>query len=166
MTDQQDKAVPKPAALFTEPFDVFWKAYPGNKGAGKAILRKKWKADKLDAKAEQVMAVLASLKKSKQWLKNNGQYIPMMSTWLSKQRWDVDIEDIPDKRDKSLHPLAQGIGTSVAWGPYEKRAAEMQNADNGPTRLRRLREVQKRTGRAKLTIWQAYLYLAEQEANK
>jgi len=159
------KTVPKTGTPKADAFDLFYKAYPGKKG-GKEKLRKKWRADKLDAKAEHVMAVLASLKKSKQWLKNNGQFIPMMSTWLNQQRWDVDATDIPDKRDKSLPSIARGIGNSVKYGPHEKRAAEMQNADNGPTRLRRLREVQKQTGKSKLTTWQAYLWLAEQEANK
>jgi len=75
-------------------FDVFWKAYPGKKGGGKEKLRKKWKLDKLDSKAEHVMAVVAAKKTTEQWTKDNGQYIPMLSTFLNQQRWDCDIADI------------------------------------------------------------------------
>jgi len=75
-------------------FDVFWKAYPGKKGGGKEKLRKKWKLDKLDSKAEHVMAVVAAKKQTEQWTKDNGQYIPMLSTFLNQQRWDCDIADI------------------------------------------------------------------------
>ena len=75
-------------------FDVLWKAWPGKKGGGKEKLRKKWKLDKLDSKAEHVMAVVAAKKTTEQWTKDNGQYIPMLSTFLNQQRWDCDIADI------------------------------------------------------------------------
>jgi len=76
-----------------QPFDVFWKAYPGKKGGGKEKLRKKWKLDKLDSKAEHIMAILEAMKRTEQWTKEKGQFIPMMSTWLNQQRWDDEIPD-------------------------------------------------------------------------
>jgi len=91
-------------------FDVLWKAWPGKKGAGKAKLRMKWKVDKLDSKAEHVMAVLAAMKKTEQWRKEHGKFIPMLSTWLNQQRWDCDIADITvaPKRKTVDQILAEG----------------------------------------------------------
>lgn len=70
-------------------FEAFWAAYPkkvGKKDARKAfakIARSEW--DKL------VPAVEAQ-KKSKQWLKDDGQYIPNPSTWLNQGRWEDQVE--------------------------------------------------------------------------
>ena len=102
--------------LFREPkpkttaFDIFWKAYPGKKGGGREHLRKKWKVDKLDIHFEQMMTILDAFKQTEQWTKDNGQYIPMLSTFLNQQRWDCDIADITaaPKRKTVDQILAEG----------------------------------------------------------
>jgi len=75
-------------------FDKFWKAWPGKKGKGKAQLLDKWKKDKLEARFDHVMQILEAEKKTEQWTKEGGRFIPLMSTWLNQQRWDCDVNDI------------------------------------------------------------------------
>lgn len=70
-----------------ERFDAFWAAYP--KKVGKGAARAAWK--KIKAKAETLDAILAAIesqKSSRQWLKDDGQYIPNPATWLNQERWE------------------------------------------------------------------------------
>lgn len=68
-------------------FAAFWAAYP--KKAGKADALKAWNKLKPDIVLQTKMGeALTAQKKSPQWTKNNGQYIPMPSTWLNGRRWE------------------------------------------------------------------------------
>ena len=68
-------------------FAAFWAAYP--KKAGKADALKAWNKLKPDIVLQAKMGeALTAQKKSPQWTKNNGQYIPMPSTWLNGRRWE------------------------------------------------------------------------------
>lgn len=81
-------------------FEKFWEAYPRKEGKG--YCRKIW--NKLKPSEELVQKMLESIKIQKQtdrWLKNDGQFIPMPSTWLNQERWEDEINDggIYDKRN-------------------------------------------------------------------
>lgn len=68
-------------------FDAFYAAYPRHEG--KAAALKAWNKLKPDIVLQTKMGkALAAQKQSQQWLKNNGQYIPMPSTWLNGRRWE------------------------------------------------------------------------------
>lgn len=69
-------------------FDVFWKAYP--KKVGKADARKKFK--KIDVDVDVLLDALNKQKRSEQWNKDNGQYIPNPSTWLNQRRWEDELD--------------------------------------------------------------------------
>jgi DNA replication protein DnaC len=65
-------------------FAEFWQAYPRKEGRSKAL--RAWRR----VKAAQKDAVFASLevwKRSQQWCRGGGQYIPHASTFLSQERW-------------------------------------------------------------------------------
>ena len=67
-------------------FEVFWKLYPNKKA--KANARKAW--EKLKPSAElrlTLMTALGSHRLSRDWTKDDGQYVPMASTWLNGERW-------------------------------------------------------------------------------
>lgn len=67
-------------------FDEFWSAYP--KKVGKDAALKAWR--RLKAPADTLPAILAALdwqKKSEQWGKDGGQYIPNPATYLGQGRW-------------------------------------------------------------------------------
>lgn len=66
-------------------FDEFWSAYPKKVGKGEA--RKAFAKVPKSEWAKLVPAV-ESQKKSRQWQKDDGQYIPNPATWLNQGRWD------------------------------------------------------------------------------
>jgi hypothetical protein len=69
------------------PFDEFWSAYPKKKA--KEAARKAWvklKPDETLGK-EIIQAVIESAK-TKDWLKENGKYIPYPATYLNGKRWE------------------------------------------------------------------------------
>lgn len=73
--------------LNTYPFEEFWKAYPKKKA--KEAARKAWvklKPDETLGK-EIIQAVMESAK-TKDWLKENGKYIPYPATYLNGKRWE------------------------------------------------------------------------------
>jgi hypothetical protein len=66
------------------PFASFWAAYP--KRVGKQAALKAWQKQKPDI--DKCLKTLEWQKKSDQWTKEGGQYIPLPATWLNQGRWD------------------------------------------------------------------------------
>lgn len=76
-------------------FGLFWKEYPRKIDRKKAL--SKWtKLNPSPEQFNQIMAALKNQKQLKQWLKDNGAYIPHPTTWLNGERWNDEInpEDI------------------------------------------------------------------------
>ena len=73
-------------------FDEFWAAYPKKKSKGDA--EKAWAKLKPNNKTfEKIMASIAKQKKSKDWKKDNGQFIPYPATWLRAKGWEDEISE-------------------------------------------------------------------------
>lgn len=94
-------AAPIPAAAIAqdEPsgdggFDVFWKAYP-RKVAKPAALRSFKKVLASGITLDTLLAAITKQKKSQQWAKDNGQFIPHPATWLNQERWNDTMEATP-----------------------------------------------------------------------
>ena len=72
-------------------FDIFWEAYPKRKSKGHAE-----KAfEKLNPDEELLATMLTAIeeaKKSDDWQKESGQYIPYPATWLSAKGWEDEIQ--------------------------------------------------------------------------
>ena len=74
-----------------EGFNAFYAAYPRHEGKADAL--KAWNKLKPDIVLQTKMGeALTAQKKSPQWTKNNGQYIPMPSTWLNGKRWEDEVQ--------------------------------------------------------------------------
>ena len=72
-------------------FEAFWTAYPNKKGKKKAF--DKWKKLAPDnGLTEQIMEGLSKVKRSRQWTKDDGQFIPHPVTWLNGERWNDEGE--------------------------------------------------------------------------
>lgn len=69
-------------------FDVFWKAYP--RKVGKETARKAFGKVR-GVSLETMLSALERQKRSEQWTKNGGQFIPNPSTWLNQGRWDDEL---------------------------------------------------------------------------
>ena len=74
-------------------FAQFWSAYPRKIGKGAA--EKSWSKIKMDdALFKTVLDAVESQKKSNQWKRDNGQYIPNPSTWLNQKRWEDELDGL------------------------------------------------------------------------
>lgn len=72
-----------------ENFEKFWKEYPkkiAKKEAEKAFYKKR----PIDLTT--LMDGLAKWKKSEQWTKDKGRFIPHPTTWLNQERWNDEVE--------------------------------------------------------------------------
>lgn len=67
-------------------FNLFWEHYPKKKS--KEAARKSFtKYYKELPKLEDLINIVEMNKQTNDWIKDNGQYIPMASTWLNNKRW-------------------------------------------------------------------------------
>jgi hypothetical protein len=78
-----DKGIDK--VIYSSTFNSFWLAYPNRKN--KAAAFKAWEAKSADDEMDVIMAALEEHKKSRDWKKENGKYIPHPATWLNGERW-------------------------------------------------------------------------------
>ena len=68
-------------------FKDFYKQYP--KKVKKQDVKKWFKKNKPSSELfSSMMSSLEQFRGSKDWLKDNGQYIPYPSTWLNQKRWE------------------------------------------------------------------------------
>lgn len=68
-------------------FDEFWSAYPRKDAKDPA--RKAWVKINPDAELRaKIVAVVASKSQTRDWLKDNGQFVPMAATFLNQRRWE------------------------------------------------------------------------------
>ena len=86
----------KPTNQSSEPplqerrFAEFWEEYP--KKVGKKAAQTSWNKIKPDTELfERIISAVATAKRSEQWNKENGRYIPNPATWLNQGRWDDEL---------------------------------------------------------------------------
>ncbi|MFH2061238.1 MAG: hypothetical protein ABIJ59_20425 [Pseudomonadota bacterium] len=83
-------------------FDIFWKAYP--RKVNKREAEQKWKTKK-HPPLNVILEILEKQKKTENWKKSNGQFIPYPSTWLNAERWNDEIEiKIESEKPKIITP--------------------------------------------------------------
>jgi len=70
-------------------FDDFWETYPRRQARKEAL--KAWQ--RIDPKRyEAVLKGVESWKRSDQWMRDDGQYIPMPATFLNGERWEDEVQ--------------------------------------------------------------------------
>jgi len=83
----KEKAQDKPA---DDLFDAFWKAYP--KKMGKDVAKKAFTKRKVGKQLlQEILVSLDQQKKTDQWKKDGGQFIPAPATWLNQGRWQDEV---------------------------------------------------------------------------
>ena len=92
-------------AAVMEQFDEFWKEYPRKKGKGDA--RKKFAKALTKTSFENIMDALRRVKKSKQWNRDGGDFVPYPGTWLNQERWDDSDDNQETDRYANLRRLAE-----------------------------------------------------------
>lgn len=78
------------ASAAPDGFRRFWDAWPKHprKVARRQCLRK-WCANDLEASADRIVQAVEAAKRSRDWTKDGGQYVPMPLTWLNQGRWEA-----------------------------------------------------------------------------
>lgn len=86
-TENETVNINKKNSIYTIEFLSFWTAYP--KKVGKDAAWKAWK--NRNGSLPEINLILNTLeiqKKSSDWLKDKGQYIPHPATWINQGRWN------------------------------------------------------------------------------
>lgn len=80
-------------------FEQFWSAYPKkqNKSYSQQVFNKIKQSE-----IEHIMYSLERFKETREWMENDGKFIPMASTWLNQQRW-LDF-DMPEAQNEEYIP--------------------------------------------------------------
>ena len=78
-------------------FDSFWQVYPRKDAKSKA--KEAWA--KLEAWGVDpdlmvhILAAVAAQKKTEQWQREGGRFIPMAATWINQRRWEDEVNSAP-----------------------------------------------------------------------
>ena len=70
-----------------ERFDMFWSAYPKKVSKGQAE-KTFAKISPDDAMLAEIIAAIDRARRTPQWVKNGGEFIPHASTWLNAKGWE------------------------------------------------------------------------------
>ena len=80
-----------------ERFERFWKVYPKKVGKGKAEESfAKYSPD--DEMTDTMIRAVEAAKKTTQWQRDGGQYIPYPATWLNQRRWEDETQEADSPR--------------------------------------------------------------------
>ena len=93
--EKEDPKEPKEKKLSTieKRFNAFWKAYP--KKVAKATALKWFEKNKpSEDLTQRIIDAIEAQKKSIEWTKDGGEFIPHPSTWLNQGRWEDELTPI------------------------------------------------------------------------
>lgn len=87
-------------------FEQFWKAYPKKVSKQKCL---KWfKSNKPNEQLLKTMLEqLERFKQTKDWQKDNGQFIPYPDTWLRNRRWEDEFETEEESEEAMIKRLEE-----------------------------------------------------------
>jgi hypothetical protein len=100
-------------------FGSFWSAYPRHESRKVAFDRFKGimaKSKNPDAVLEQMLSAIARSKRTEQWQKDGGKFIPMPTTWLNQRRWEdegIVIGGEENERKEKEMEVAQNLMSSM-----------------------------------------------------
>jgi len=87
-------------------FETFWTAYPKKKAKGDA--EKAWLSMRCSEHLESILGGITASRKSDQWQKDGGKFIPHPATWLRDRGWEDSHDPISAK---VVVPLVVGENT-------------------------------------------------------
>ena len=99
-------------------FAQFWNAYPNHKDKKRAESAFANAIRKVDL--ETMLAAIDAQKRTDGWIKENGRFIPMPSTWLNGERWNDDA-----KPSQKAYWRTGRFAQTRPEQPYEKDDLEM-----------------------------------------
>lgn len=103
-------------------FSLFWEAYP--KKVGKVDARKAWsKLAPDEAMTADIMKGLSKWKRSEQWTRDDGKFIPHPATWLRGERWNDEVQ-VATPSDRHPPSYDSDAYMAKARGPLEYHRRE------------------------------------------
>lgn len=116
---------------YEESFERFWSCYPRKTAKQNAL--KAWLKLKPDeALVNGILSALERFKKTEQWLRDNGRYIPYPATWLEDRRWEDEVCSPPQNNaDKSDKPPKHSSGIDTADVMERIKARYHRAVDSG-----------------------------------
>ena len=111
----------KPTPSLTS-FASFWAAYPRKEG--KPAAERAWRKVK-DSEGAAVLTSLERWKKTAQWTKDQGRYIPHPATFLNQRRWEDDVRTQDgdfDERWRAAEALPKNVGRSPRKATPSRRS--------------------------------------------
>jgi len=88
--------------IYSVEFEKFWDTFPPNpRKTGKVYAYKIWTRKRLDEKIDDIVKHLLIISTTDQWKKDQGLYIPMPSTYLSQERFDMEIPKLRNAWDNA-----------------------------------------------------------------
>ena len=106
-------------------FEMFWRAYPKKVGKGAA---ERAFAKVPSGMMKQMLAAIELQKRSEQWLKDNGQYIPNPATWLNEKRW---LDEVPVGGVSNLSNAGRQTASAAEEFLSDERQKEVRSDDDG-----------------------------------
>jgi len=97
-TDKKGKKGKKvKKGIYVQLFNLFWKEYPKKKSKKDAerefsiAIKGRTNGYTEESFADMLIEAVRVVKKTEDWNRNNGQYIPLPSTWLHGEKWTDEI---------------------------------------------------------------------------
>lgn len=115
---------------YTQEFEAFWKAYPRRTGKDAAFAA--WKAKKRERRLPALPVLLQAIeaaKRTEQWQKEGGAFIPHPRTWISQGRW----------QDENTVETVQ----ASVWEPFPEPEAPVMTAEDIAENNRVLAEIER-----------------------
>lgn len=92
----------------SEAFEMFWTCYP--RKDGKKAAREVWERLKPDHETQlAIQADVEKRRRSQQWLKEGGQFVPHAKTYLHGKRWEDGFEEQPALSDATIRVFKGGM---------------------------------------------------------
>jgi hypothetical protein len=96
-TREEKRRVLKTRSVIPEGFSRFWAAWPRNpRKAAKPQCLARWVSANLEGRASEVVAHVEACKRSSDWIKDGGSYIPAPLVYLRQDRFDAPTESASD----------------------------------------------------------------------
>lgn len=115
-------------------FEAFYAAYPRKVKPKEA--RKAWDRLKPDAALQaRILAAVEAQKRTEQWRKEGGQFIPYPATWLNAGEWDNEIPAAGQGVGQPWFESRSGIeakGVELGLGRWDEAAASVGRGEPFP----------------------------------
>ena len=97
LTETETVTVTKTEAQAPDGFINFWQTYPNtDRKQSKGKCLEGWKKARLEAEAAVIINHVDRMKKSRDWTKNNGEFIPAPLVYLNQKRWQGASEVVTE----------------------------------------------------------------------